>query len=167
LRRFKLGRFLLDTGFYIPYYLFSVEVQNAGKTSTQLLAIDAVTGELDLYSFDSVPTETDLMEVETIQFGQTALSEKAAFALLQEKVQRSVYLQGFFQINNLSITGKIIQPCYLPYWVGLYEQKKRANVEVIDAVRGRFEGAKVRELVLDWFQREATRRQANADVESK
>ena len=162
LRRLKLGRFLFETGFYIPYYLFRVEVENAGKSSTQLLAIDAVTGELDLYGFDAAPEGEELLEVETMQFGQTALSEEQAFALLQEKVQRGVYRrQGFFRKADLRVTGKLMKLCYLPYWVGLYERNNQADVEVLDAVRGRCEGAKVCELVLQWFTQEAERQRAN------
>lgn len=156
LRRFKLGQFLFGTGFFIPYYLFEVEILNGGKLTTQFLAIDAMEGELDLYSFEMPPTEFD--EVETTQIGETTLSEKQALALLKEKVRRQVYLQGFFQIRDLTITGKLVRLIYLPYWVGFFKQKNQAEVEIIDAVRGRFEGAKVRDLVYDWFAREADAR---------
>ena len=151
MRRLKLGQFRFDTRFFIPYYLFQVEILNGGKLTSQLLAIDAMTGELDLYSFEQVPTEFD--EVETTQFGETTLSEKQAFALLKEKVRRMVYLQGFFQISQLRITGNLVRQLYLPYWVGFFTNKNQLEIEVIDAVRGRFEGAKVRDLVWDWFAR--------------
>lgn len=156
MRRLKLGPMLLSTGFFLPYYLFEVEILNGGKLTTQFLAIDAMTGELDLYSFDQPPVEFD--EVETTQIGETSLSEKQALALLKDKVRRRVYLQGFFQTRDLSLSGKLIRPIYIPYWVGLFKQKNQAEIEVIDAVRGRFEGAKVRDVVYDWFAREAQRR---------
>ena len=54
MRQLRLGQFRFDTGFFIPYYLFRVEVLNGNKLSTQLLAIDATTGALDLYSFEQV-----------------------------------------------------------------------------------------------------------------
>ena len=160
MRRFKLGQFRFDTGFYIPYYLFRVEVLNGDKLSTKLLAIDATTGELDLYGFEQVPTE--FVEVETTQMSATALSEKQALALLKEKVRRTAYLQGFFKINDLRISSTLLRMLYLPYWVGFYTRNNRAEIEVIDAVRGRFEGAKVRDLVLDWFAQEAERRRGSA-----
>jgi hypothetical protein len=124
------------------------------------LAIDAMTGELDLYGFEAVPEAAELMVVETTQFGIPTLSEHDALARLREKVRRSIYQQGFFQVADLSITGELIMVCYLPYWVAIYEQKQQANIEVIDAVRGRFEGAKVQELILDWLRQEAARRRA-------
>ena len=153
MRRFKHGQFRFDTGFFIPYYLFQVEVRNGDKLKSQLLAIDATTGELDLYSFEQIPTE--FVEIETTQFGATALSEKDAFAMLKEKVRRMVYLQGFFQIRDLSITGSLQRLIYLPYWVGFFARDNQLVLEVVDAMRGRFEGAKVRDLVLDWFAQEA------------
>jgi hypothetical protein len=156
MRRIRLGPLLLHTGFFIPYYLFEVEILNGGKLTAQLLAIDAMTGELDPYAFETLPVEFD--EVETTQFGATALSEKQALALLKEKVRRMVYLQGFFQTRDLTITGKLVRLIYIPYWVGIFKQKPQAQVEVIDAVRGRFEGAKVHDLVYDWFAREAQAR---------
>ncbi len=153
MRGFKLGQFCFDTGFFVPYYLFQVEIRNGDKLSSQLLAIDATIGELDLYSFEQVPTE--FAEIETTQFGETVLSEKHAFALLKEKVRRMVYLQGFFKIRDLSITGQLIRLIYIPYWIGFYTRNNQSVLEVVDAVRGRFEGAKVRDLVMDWFAREA------------
>lgn len=156
MRRFKLGQFRFDTGFFIPYYLFQVEILNGNKLTSQLLAIDATTGELDLYSFEQIPTE--FAEIETTQIGETVLSEKQAFALLKEKVRRMVYLQGFFKIRDLSITGKFMRLIYLPYWVGFFTRDNQLALEVIDAVRGRFEGAKVHDLVQAWFAREAETR---------
>ena len=156
MRRFKLGQFCFDTGFLVPYYLFQVEVLNGGRLKSQLLAIDATTGELDLYGFEQVPTE--FASIETTQISATVLSEQQAFALLKEKVRRMVYLQGFFKISDLSITGKLMQVIYLPYWVGFFTRDNQLVLEVIDAVRGCFEGAKVRGLVQKWFMHESETR---------
>ncbi len=153
MRRFKLGEFRFETGFYIPYYLFQVEILNGDKLSSQLLAIDATTGELDLYGFEQVPIE--FAEIETTQLGATILSENQAFALLKEKVRRMVYLRGFFKIRDLSIVGQWMRLIYIPYWVGFFARDNQLVLEVVDAVRGCLEGAKVRDLVTDWFAREA------------
>ena len=42
------------------------------------------------------------------------------------------------------------------FWSGgslddLYERNDRAHLEIINALRGRFEGAKLREMVVEWF----------------
>ena len=151
--RFNRRQFRFETGFFIPYYLFQVEILNGDKLTSQLLAIDAMTGELDLYRFEKLPTE--FAEIETTQFGKTILSEKQAIALLNEKVRRMVYLQGFFKIRDLNIMGTLVRLIYLPYRVGFYTRNHQVVLEVVDAVRGCFEGAKVRDLVMDWFAREA------------
>jgi hypothetical protein len=75
-----------------------------------------------------------------------------------------VYLQGFFQVRDLSITGKMIRLMYLPYWVGFFVKGNQLNLEIVDATRGRFEGAKVRNLVQDWFAREAQARRERAST---
>lgn len=158
MRRFRLGQFRFDTGFFLPYYLFRVEVLNAGKLSTEFLAIDAMTGELDLYKFDSEPTEFD--EVETSQVGETFLNEKQAFSMLQDQVRRMVFMQGgFFKTNQLTISGSLVRLLYIPYWVGFFLNNKQLAIEVIDAVRGRFEGGKMREVIMDWFARESKARE--------
>lgn len=158
-RQFRLGRFLFDTSFYFPYHLFRVRVQNGKRDATQFLAIDAVTGNLDLYRFDSAPTDEDFLEVETPQFGPMRLSEDEAFMRLQEKVQRSVYQQGFFQIADLRITGKQIALYYFPYQAGFYQRSNQLKIEVVDLIRGRFEGAKVREMVESCLVQDSERKQ--------
>ncbi len=83
-----------------------------------------------------------------------------AQGVFEERVRREVYQQGFFKIDDLHIRGAFIRLCYVPYWVSLYERNNQANAEVLDAVRGRFEGGKVRDIVMDWFTEEAARRRA-------
>ena len=51
MQRFKRGQFGFDTDFFLPYYLFQVQILNGNTLKSQLLAIDAMTGELDLYGF--------------------------------------------------------------------------------------------------------------------
>jgi hypothetical protein len=41
---------------------------------------------------------------------------------------------------------------HIPYWIGVYERNDRAHLEIINALQGRFEGAKLREIVTEWFQ---------------
>jgi hypothetical protein len=41
---------------------------------------------------------------------------------------------------------------HIPYWVGVYERDGRARIEIVNALHGRLEGAKLRELVAEWFQ---------------
>ncbi|HWQ34099.1 MAG TPA: hypothetical protein VNQ79_14710 [Blastocatellia bacterium] len=158
LREVRLGRLRICTGLYVPYHLFQIEVQNGGDRSIHYLAIDAVTGELDPYSFDEPPRDDEFMELESVQVAPSALSEAETMARLEERIRRGIYLNGFFKVSDLKITGMLLTQFYLACWVGFYVKKDRASIEVIDSVRGQFEGAKVRDLVMTWFQEEAARR---------
>lgn len=158
LREVRLGRLRICTGLYVPYHLFQIEVQNGGNRSTHYLAIDAVTGELDPYGFDEPPRDDEFVEAESVQVVPSALSEAETFARLEERIRRGVYLKGFFRVSDLRITGTLLTQFYLAYWVGFYVKKNRASIEVINSVRSQFEGAKVRDLAMAWFQEEAARR---------
>ena len=43
---------------------------------------------------------------------------------------------------------------WVPYWVAFHGEDSRVSLSVIDAVRRRVEGAKVRALLKDWLQEE-------------
>lgn len=152
MQRFKRGQFGFDTDFFLPYYLFQVQILNGKTLKSLLLAIDAMSGELDLYGFAQAPDI--FLEVETTRVGAIVLSEEKALALLTEKVRRMVYLQGFFKISTLRITGKLVRLLYIPYWVGFFARDSQITLEVIDAVRGCLEGGKVRNLVQASFTEE-------------
>src|SRR5690349_5499175 len=87
LRESRHGKLEIQTGFFLPCYLFKVVVQNAGLRQEQFLAIDAMTGELDLRKFDRPPNQEDYDEAESDQFGAFRLSEADALAILQERVR--------------------------------------------------------------------------------
>jgi hypothetical protein len=162
-RESRYGKLQIHTGFFLPCYLFRVVVQNAGLRQEQYLAIDAMTGELDLRKFDQPPNQEEYDEAESEQFGPFRLDEADALAILQERVRRMVYQQGFFRLKDLSITGKLADRFYILYHVAFYVRKNRARVEVIDSMRGQFEGAKLRDLIQDWF-RETAEQKAKKQV---
>ena len=154
MKQFRRGRYLFSTAFFIPYFLFRMETHNAGKTATEFFAIDATTGSLDLYQFDSLPDDlTGLVEVETTQRSDTVLTETDALVLIQERLRRQIFLRkGFFKIDDLHIAGTFIKKVHIPYWVGLYEKKQRVEIEILEAVQGKFAGGKIHDLVMEWFQ---------------
>ncbi len=151
MRELRHGKLRHNTGFYVPYFLFCVQIENGKAAQTLWLAIDAVRGDLDLQRFDQEPTAQDFELVESKQFAASVLTEKEALTHLQEKVRREVYRKGFFRVRNLNITGKFLQLFFQPYWVGIYEQNNQATLEIIDAVRGQFEGVKLREIMANWL----------------
>ncbi|MEP7340480.1 MAG: hypothetical protein ABI977_22300 [Acidobacteriota bacterium] len=159
LRESRYGKLTIQTGFFLPCWLFKVTVQNAGMQQDQYLAIDAMTGELDLRQLDQPPGEEEYDEVESDQFGATRLDEAEALAILQERVRRMVYQQGFFRLADLSITGKLVDRFYILYHVAFYVRKNRARLEVIDSLRGQFEGAKLRDLIENWASETAQQKE--------
>lgn len=151
MREMRHGKLRHDTGFYVPYFLFCVKINNGKATQTLWLAIDAVRGDLDLLRFDQEPATQDFDLVESNQFAACVLSETEALTRLEEKVRREVYRKGFFRVRNLDITGKFFQIFFQPYWAGIYERNNQVTLEIIDAVRGQFEGAKIREIMANWL----------------
>src|SRR6185312_472334 len=51
--------------FYIPFQLFQVEILNGGKRDQRIFGLDAVNGSLDLYRFDQLPGESEVVYLET------------------------------------------------------------------------------------------------------
>jgi hypothetical protein len=55
-------------------------------------------------------------------------------------------------MSNLAITATpLAEELFVPYWLGFRGSDRNARVAVIDAVRRKFEGAKVRRLVENWL----------------
>jgi hypothetical protein len=137
---------------YLPFRLYEVEVLNRGARSRSLYAADAVSGALDLYRFDHAPAEADLVSLETRNRAAVRLDDAQARAALEKKVRRAVYQSGFFGVRNLRI---VIRPTphafFVPYWLGFYGDGSRAHLQVMDAVRRRFEGARARYVFEDWL----------------
>ncbi len=72
--------------------------------------------------------------------------------LSSRKVQRLLFSTGFFRIRNLTILPEpVAGEIYVPYWVGFRGRGVRASFSVMDAVRRKMEGAKVRHLLQAWL----------------
>lgn len=138
--------------FYIPYHLLQVKLSNSRANTDSLFAMDAVTGRLDPYQFEQPPALEHLLLIETPYVAPTRLDGEQALALLRERLMRMVFLKGFFRVSKIQLSGELIASWHMPYWVGVYERHHQVHLEVIDAVRGKFEGAKLREIVTDWFR---------------
>ena len=72
--------------------------------------------------------------------------------LVVAKVRRLLFSTGFFRIRDLRISAEPIPgEIHIPYWVGFRGHGVRARCAVLDAVRRRPEGAKVRRLLENWL----------------
>lgn len=151
-RNAAFGRLRSVAELYLPFRLLRVNIINRGMTEERLIALDAVTGTLDPFQFEHLPTETETVALETRNCPPAQLDDALVIELLVSKLRRLLYSRGFFRMRDLSITATPIQQeLYIPYWLGFRGSDGRARVAVIDAVRRRLEGAKVRRLVETWL----------------
>ena len=145
---------------YIPYRLFQVKIYSAGREQNQTLALDAVRGVLDLYQFPKPDADEEYFWLETRNalpgvLDESQIEEQIKHRLI-EKVRRMIYTRGFFRVRGLKIEAVPLpgEIC-VPYWVGFRRSKETVHLAVLDAVRRRPEGAKVRRLVEEWLRSDA------------
>lgn len=134
---------------YIPFRLFRVEIIEPARTQSQFLAVDVVKGNLDLYQFDQAP---EAIVLETRNCPPSVIDEERAHQLVIEKFRRVVFSQGFFRLRSPEFAATPLPgEIHVPYWVAFRGQGAFAHLEVIDAVRRRPEGAKVRRMLEEWL----------------
>jgi hypothetical protein len=150
-RQLRYGRLRAVIDFHLPYYLFRVRTVDSRRSIDSFYGVDAITGRLDPYQFENPVTGENCREVETLYSLPPRIDPRAAFACLEERMMRLIFMRGPFKLRGWKVSGDLVESFYIPYWVGVYERRDRAHLEVIDALRGRFEGAKVREMVAGWF----------------
>jgi hypothetical protein len=148
----RRGQLRIATDFYIPYRFFRLTCNNGRSSAEALLAADAVTGRLDPIQFIQLPEEGNCMTVDSAMVADEGVSEEEGRLLVRESMMRSIFLKGFFRLNRMNVEIELVRVAHIPYWVGIYERGERAHLEIINALRGRFEGAKLREIVVEWFQ---------------
>ena len=152
LRGLVLGPLRSVADVYIPFRLFQVNLTNAGNQERYFLALDAVDGNLDLYHFDQIPSSSEVTVLETRNCPTAELDDTIALKLVIEKFRRVLFSRGFFRLRDLQISAVPLPgEIHVPYWIGFRGHGNRAHLEVIDAVRRRYEGAKVRKLLENWL----------------
>jgi hypothetical protein len=164
LRRIASGPLRRVAPLYVPFRAYRVNISNGRRhrragapgwdNDEQFFAVDAVTGALDLYQFAELPTRDDLVVVETRNRIAPALDDDATREKVTEKVRRALYQTGFFRLRSLHIDAHAaaLPDVHVPYWVGFFAGgRDRVRLAVVDAVRRRSEGARVRDLVRGWL----------------
>lgn len=137
---------------YVPFQLFRVEIRNAGRSEEHIFGLDAVLGSLDLYRFEQLPGESEVVSVESRNHVPPALDEENGKDLVLAKVRRFLFSTGFFRIRDLHLSAEPLPgELYVPYWVGFRGRGTTARLCVMDAVRRRMEGAKVKQLLRNWL----------------
>jgi len=80
------------------------------------------------------------------------LDEAQAAEVAISRVRRLLYSRGFFRMRDLHLTATALPgDVHVPYWVGFRGRGQNANFSVLDAVRRRPEGGKMRQIVVNWL----------------
>jgi hypothetical protein len=152
IQAFLLGPLRSVAEFYVPFQLYRAEISNGGKREKRCFGLDRVTGSLDLYHFEQLPTESEIICSESRNCVQARLEETQAAELLRAKLRRMLFNSGFFRLRNLEIHVEPLKgEIHVPYWIGFRGRQRYATFVVMDAVRRRVEGAKVRQLLEAWL----------------
>jgi len=147
------GRVRSIAELYIPYRTFRVKITSGARTQSRIFALDAVEGVLDLFEFPAHPAESDLLTVETRNVLPSALDDSQLRDRIATKVRRIVFAQGFFKLRDLQIDAEVVPGDYcVPYWVCFRGGSSTVHLAVLDAVRRKREGAKVRHMIEDWLR---------------
>lgn len=147
------GRLQSVAEVYIPFRLFEARVVNGNREERHIFGVDAVRGELDLYEFPAPPGEAELVSLESRNVLPDTLDAQEARTKLLEKIRRLVFARGFFRLREVQFDAVELpgQIC-VPYWVGFRGADGQVRIAVLDAVRRRAEGAKIRRLVEAWLR---------------
>ncbi len=137
---------------YIPFGIFRFRVEDVSRTQISVFAMDLVQGNFDLYELPS-PDVISIMQVETRNVVESPLSPAAAVDDAVSRLRRMVFLRGFFRLSRrFRISAEPVRlDLHVPYWIGIWRRAQTANIAVLDAVRGRREGARVRHFITDWL----------------
>lgn len=151
-RNYAFGSLRSVAEFYVPFRMFRARIVNRGIADERLVALDAVAGTLDLFQFDHLPNDSETTYLATRNCAGAELDNGRATELLIAKLRRVLYSRGFFRMRELSITAHPLdEELFIPYWLGFRGSDGHARIAVLDAVRRRLEGAKVRRLVENWI----------------
>jgi len=150
--RMRVGALQRIADAYVPYWGYRVQYDMAGAVQTRCLALDAVSGSLDLFEFPVMPDEAQLLSVRTRNHLPAALPPGRAEELLREKALRAIFQQGFFKLRGgkIDVTREGTE-FHVPYWLGFYGDANAARCRVFDAVRRRVEGAKASAFFEEWL----------------
>ena len=161
------GRLRMVADFYVPYRFFRMNWSDGRSSTSTFIAADAGAGKLDLIQFDQLPEEGHCMAVNTAMFAEERVDEEEACRLVRDSMMRSIFMKGFFKLSRPNVEIQLATSLHIPYWIGVYERNDRAHLEIINALRGRFEGAKLREMAAEWFQPRQERLSGNCSWKRK
>lgn len=151
-RRWMSGKLLGVADIYIPYRLYKVNLEDRRVRTARLLAIDAVSGNLDPFEFSETPLQNRCTDMETRNYLPAQLSEPETHAAALAKFRRLLFSAGFFRLAKPVISVELVESAFFfPYWAGFYGQEQSVRVLMLDAIRGTIEGGKITSSVKAWL----------------
>src|ERR1700729_3198725 len=97
-RRWMSGKLLGLADIYIPYRLYKINLEDRRVRTARLLAIDAVSGNLDPFEFSESPVPSRCTDMETRNYLPAQLSEPETHAAALTKFRRLLFSSGFFRL---------------------------------------------------------------------
>jgi hypothetical protein len=150
--RLRYGPLKRIADVYVPFWIYRVRYDLNGALHTRIFALDAVHGALDLFEFQRVPGEDELLTIETRNRLLPRLEASAAQELVRTKVLRVLFQQGFFKLRVGSVEiERVPVELHMPYWLAFYGHGEAASLRVLDAVRRKIEGAKALSFFREWL----------------
>jgi hypothetical protein len=151
-RRWMSGKLLGVADIYIPYRLYKMNLEDRRVRTARLLAIDAISGNLDPFEFSESPLQNRCTDMETRNFLPAQLSEPETHAAALAKFRRLLFSAGFFRLAKPVISVELVESAFfMPYWAGFYGQEHSVRVLMLDAIRGTIEGGKITGSVKAWL----------------
>ena len=137
-RRVVLGPLRSVADVYLPFRLYQVTVERGVNREACILGLDSITGALDLYRFDGVPSAPDVIQVCTGNHPEPAVSARSALDILESRVKRMAYqrfgfMSGRIRVDMTAIEGEL----HVPYWVGFFGRGEAASMPAIMAASRR------------------------------
>ena len=126
---------------HLPYYFFKSEINlSKGKSSIQHICVDGLMGEFAFVEREKIELLSDNINDDT----ELLISELEASSIAKNAVKSMLMVQKGKGIDLVSIDMEFVGMLKYPYWVGYYKRKSGLDFEVIDAVNGKKQGAKMK-----------------------
>src|SRR5437899_4047649 len=91
IRDLQIGRLRSIADVYVPFRIYRVDIDRGATRDSKLIGIDAISGSLDPFVFESLPNSEQLGSVETRNRPEALLPEAEADKVLRLKDQRLVF----------------------------------------------------------------------------
>ncbi len=112
-RRWMSGKLLGVADIYIPYRLYKVNLEDRRVRTARLLAIDAISGNLDPFEFSESPLQNRCTDMETRNYLPAQLSEPETHVAALAKFRRLLFSAGFFRLAKPVISSNWLSPLSL------------------------------------------------------